>query len=347
LYSTPDSHLKANNNFGDVIEKNVLLFKPTTEGIASCQSIKKDTIWIVTHEYNNNKFRIYKITKFGLDTIPLINEIGGIHSDYVTYMSFSPDGRKLAVFNYGGVSEVFDFNSGILFNRVSLPDGGYGACFSPDNSKLYFTRDGTTIVQFSLCNNNVAGSLKIYYDIYADNSTYGAISNTTDTSLLIISSIGKDSLSIIKNANSTLNDNNIKRFNISLLGRFSGLGLPNFIQNYFYYNLESCKEGYIEHKQNQLTIPNIFTPNGDDVNDYFIIQLAGYKYLAYTIYNRWGMLISQCEREIDPESNKEIKLWDGTYEGHKVSSGIYYYRIVLTKMNDEQEIKTGYIHVMY
>ena len=40
--------------------------------------------------------------------------------------------------------------------------------------------------------------------------------------------------------------------------------------------------------QNIVGIPNIFTPNGDGINDIFRVNAAGFEEMTVTIYNRQG-----------------------------------------------------------
>jgi gliding motility-associated-like protein len=69
---------------------------------------------------------------------------------------------------------------------------------------------------------------------------------------------------------------------------------------------------------NQLDIPNIFTPNGDSINDYFKIVYKGIKTYHLTIYNRWGNIVFTSD-------DKEI-LWDGINSDRKpVTEGVYYF----------------------
>lgn len=67
--------------------------------------------------------------------------------------------------------------------------------------------------------------------------------------------------------------------------------------------------------------PNIFTPNGDKINDYFqpseISESECLEYLHYKIYNRWGELLF--------ETDQNSGYWDGSYDGKPVSEGVYYY----------------------
>jgi len=69
-------------------------------------------------------------------------------------------------------------------------------------------------------------------------------------------------------------------------------------------------------------LPNVFTPNGDNENDFFT-PLRPYKYIKnidIKIYNRWGTLLFQTT---DPEI-----MWEGKdhYQTNlKCSDGVYYY----------------------
>ncbi len=37
-----------------------------------------------------------------------------------------------------------------------------------------------------------------------------------------------------------------------------------------------------------LEIPNVFTPNNDDANEFFTIKSTGVKEISLQIFNRWG-----------------------------------------------------------
>lgn len=70
-----------------------------------------------------------------------------------------------------------------------------------------------------------------------------------------------------------------------------------------------CQENCPEY-----TLPNIFTPNGDDINDFFEpIKNRYVKSIELAVYNRWGQLVFETDKP-------EIK-WDG----NKLSDGVYYY----------------------
>lgn len=69
-------------------------------------------------------------------------------------------------------------------------------------------------------------------------------------------------------------------------------------------------------------VPNAFTPNGDGVNDLWDIPaLLLYPNCVVSVYNRYGARVYY--------SLGYPKSWDGTYNGHALPSGTYYYIIDL------------------
>jgi gliding motility-associated-like protein len=63
-------------------------------------------------------------------------------------------------------------------------------------------------------------------------------------------------------------------------------------------------------------LPNVFTPNGDNIND--LVIPGPYKFIQKVemkIYNRWGQLIFETTV---PEEG-----WDGTASGDALSSGLF------------------------
>jgi len=83
-----------------------------------------------------------------------------------------------------------------------------------------------------------------------------------------------------------------------------------------------------------LQIPNVFTPNGDGVNDTFTIpQLPNYPNNEIIIFNRWGNSVYQ----------KTGYLNDWTGEG--LNEGTYFY-ILKVRVLDKVEVYKGYITLL-
>ena len=84
-----------------------------------------------------------------------------------------------------------------------------------------------------------------------------------------------------------------------------------------------------------VVVPNFITPNGDNVNDGFIIQnIDDYKDLSQlTIYNRWGDRVWQSEYLYD-----NANPWRGTNQnGTKLADGVYMYTLELVNASDDYE----------
>lgn len=83
---------------------------------------------------------------------------------------------------------------------------------------------------------------------------------------------------------------------------------------------------------------NGFTPNGDGVNDYWIIDnIQNYPHNKVMIYNRWGNKVYETNAY-----NNNNNRWDGKLNGKTVSSGTYFF-IVLT--GDGKLLRKGWIEI--
>jgi gliding motility-associated-like protein len=89
-------------------------------------------------------------------------------------------------------------------------------------------------------------------------------------------------------------------------------------------------------------IPNVFTPNGDDVNDFLLAKTSVLvEKVEFRLFNRAGVLIFSTT---EPRLN-----WDGTYKGKIVPTGVYYYdcEVFENRVSGlEQFHLSGFIHVI-
>ena len=92
-----------------------------------------------------------------------------------------------------------------------------------------------------------------------------------------------------------------------------------------------------------LFVPNVFSPNGDGVNDVFKvynnIDLAS-QINIFSIFDRWGDLVYQVKNQ---PYHDEAFWWDGTFGEKKVEVGVYMYFIELEFENGTTKIFTGSI----
>jgi len=133
--------------------------------------------------------------------------------------------------------------------------------------------------------------------------------------------------------NSTVSyPNGTSNFNISFDTLMIGL-------NNIYVTLENeitgCMDsvGFKIDVQGIPTIHNVFTPNGDNINDFFDFEENAMQEISVEIYNRWGQIVYSW----DIPNYK----WDGRdYDGRNLPEGVYYYVLYST---GSDAIKTSYV----
>lgn len=76
-----------------------------------------------------------------------------------------------------------------------------------------------------------------------------------------------------------------------------------------------------------ITVPNIITPNGDGTNDFFLIKTAGIKSYDLVIVNRWGNTVFK--------SSDPTVIWDGKSDGEPVAEGVYFYKLKASSASKE------------
>jgi gliding motility-associated-like protein len=69
-----------------------------------------------------------------------------------------------------------------------------------------------------------------------------------------------------------------------------------------------------------IEIPNVFTPNGDELNDTFFPKFRFIRNLQLQVMNKWGELIYRSHSQEDPG-------WDGLVSGQKAPEGVYVYKL--------------------
>ena len=85
-----------------------------------------------------------------------------------------------------------------------------------------------------------------------------------------------------------------------------------------------------------INIPNLFTPNNDNINDLFTIKCVGIKELHCVIFDRWGLRLYEWDGIGGG--------WDGrTKSGDAVSNGTYFYILEYTDVNDISKRAAGNI----
>jgi gliding motility-associated-like protein len=148
--------------------------------------------WLLVRSLTSNQYLSFEVNDTGIVAVPVISNVGHLPLSWYKsgVIKFSPNGQKMVAAcnqsnkNTGGL-ELYDFDpvSGILSNAVLLDSSNtlgyyYGACFSPDNSKLYastsaFAYSGTfyygKVRQFDLSLGSMPAVIASNTIVYTDN----------------------------------------------------------------------------------------------------------------------------------------------------------------------------------
>jgi gliding motility-associated-like protein len=97
---------------------------------------------------------------------------------------------------------------------------------------------------------------------------------------------------------------------------------------------------------NNVFIPNVFTPNGDGINDLFAIQIeaaAQSRLTRFDVFDRWGNLVYDG---VEHAPDYDLPAWDGTVSGKYVAQGVYVYVLAITMDDGRQVCRSGDVTVV-
>ena len=94
--------------------------------------------------------------------------------------------------------------------------------------------------------------------------------------------------------------------------------------------------------QNHLILPNVFTPDGDGLNDnFYVIAGKDVKMVKqFQVFNRWGQKVFE---KTNGSTNDYASGWNGTFKGIKAPMGTYVYLIVVELQDGSSETHKGNI----
>ena len=87
-----------------------------------------------------------------------------------------------------------------------------------------------------------------------------------------------------------------------------------------------------------MIIPNVFSPNGDGLNDVFSVKATGYTNFTCDIFDRWGLKLYSW--------TGTSGFWDGTEKTSKAVDGTYFYVIQSTDVKGEDHKYNGFIQLV-
>lgn len=116
-----------------------------------------------------------------------------------------------------------------------------------------------------------------------------------------------------------------------------------YYMRYVVYNADHTCEKYsdfftITVNISSLRCPNVFSPDGNGLNDYWRVTYSSLADFHCWIFNRWGTLVFETT---DPGEG-----WDGKYNGRYVDTGVYYYVVTATGVDGQTFKKRGDISIL-
>lgn len=82
-------------------------------------------------------------------------------------------------------------------------------------------------------------------------------------------------------------------------------------------------------------VPNIFSPDGDGLNDRFTAYAQGVETLQLEVYDRWGSLVFREQGDV-------LEGWDGTLKGRPAPEGVYAYLLSFKRsFSHKEETRKG------
>lgn len=94
----------------------------------------------------------------------------------------------------------------------------------------------------------------------------------------------------------------------------------------------------VEDPCGETMIPTVFSPNEDGLNDNLCVLGGCIQTMNLQIFNRWGEKVF--------ESNEETDCWDGTFNGQKVNTGSFVYKLNGTRTDGSEFNSAGNLNVI-
>lgn len=247
-YSVVDMRL--DGGLGNVTsQKNINLYSPSTERLTAVKAANGIDYWVITKDFDNNRFTVYKVDCSGINLIPVVSDVGVPHTENQAQFTgtgqikASPNGKKVCVVTTWPVAmaQLFDFdnNTGVLSNPISLTgyitgfSHIYGVEFSPNSKLLYIsTAFSKTVNQYDISSGNSVLINASRYIIPITGFAAGALQLTPDKRIfLAIPNI--PFVSTINNPDVYGAGCNFSLDAISLSGKICGTSLPAYIASFF------------------------------------------------------------------------------------------------------------------
>jgi gliding motility-associated-like protein len=194
--------------------------------------------------------------------------------------------------------------AGVYTLTVTNPQNG---CSSVDTVEIFQTPGPSAAFSFTPSSGNAPLSVSFI------NSSMGATNYSWD----------------FGNGNSSTNINDTSNY----------FNPGQYLITLFVTNAQGCIDSLVQqlivYEEFYLSVPNVFTPNGDGSNDLFFIPSKGLASLEVLIFNRWGIQVASI--------NAPNGYWDGKTSSGDAPDGTYFFILNAKGMDGKEHNAQGYL----
>ncbi len=105
-----------------------------------------------------------------------------------------------------------------------------------------------------------------------------------------------------------------------------------------YNSIATIDDGSCVYPTPVVTAPNVFTPNGDNDNDLFVLSHINTVDIQLVIVNRWGNVMY--------EGSGPNPVWDGKEGNNEAVEGTYFYKFIATGYSGEEVTGHGFVELI-
>jgi PKD repeat protein len=111
--------------------------------------------------------------------------------------------------------------------------------------------------------------------------------------------------------------------------------------------IDSLRSDSIVVQPSSLAIPNVFTPDGDSYNDFFMVESASMRYISMEVYSRSGLKVYGFSGE--GEALRQWTGWDGKINNSSIEArpGVYFFIIRAFGWDDKRYDRKEYRGTVY
>ncbi len=231
---------------------------------------------------------------------------------------------------FGGVS--VNYSGGVPPYQLIWSTGDTNTTFLTNlckGSYQYVLTDGNNCVVSDSIQVGLLSQIQAYFVLSPDSGFVPIQVSFTDQSTGTIIgwlwNFGDNNTSTIQNPNNTYNNNGSYPVTLTVV---DSLG---------------CTDTYTVEltvlPESTILVPNVFTPNGDGVNDVFTIKSSFLKSSKGEVFNRWGQKLY--------EWSGAKGYWNGrTLSGNLVPDGTYFYIIEFETLKSEKQVLKGTVTLL-